>query len=300
MKERILITGANGMIAKRLFELLEGNYDLRFLSRIKKQENEFVWDIKRNYIDEKALEGVHHIIHLSGSSIGGGYWTKERKQTIISSRVQSAHLLLRAVKERDLKLKTVISASAVGYYGTAPLDKEFTENDVKGEGFLSEVCEKWEESADNFLTEKFSERVIKLRIGIVLSKESGFWGALQKAVRYHLATSFGNGRQYIPWIHIDDICGICRFALENKNMSGVFNAVAPNPLTNRIFVKKVASLMKKKIYLPPIPSIILKLLLGEMSVLFLAGNRISSQKLQDKGYQYKYSDIDEALKNLIT
>jgi len=209
-------------------------------------------------------------------------------------------LLLRAVKERDLKLKTFISASAVGYYGTAPLDKEFTENDVKGEGFLSEVCEKWEESADDFMTETLSERVVKLRIGIVLSKEGGFLSALQKVARYYVATSFGNGKQYIPWIHIDDICGICHFALENKNMSGVFNAVAPHPVTNKTFVEKVTRIMKKNRYIPPIPSLILKLVFGEMSVLFLAGNRISAQKLQDKGYQYKYSDIDEALKNLIT
>lgn len=189
MKEVVLITGAGGSVAKVLANKLENEYTVRFLTRTKKKENDFEWNIKNGTIDEKAFENISHIIHLAGANISEKRWTDERKKEIISSRVDSAQLILKTLQQKNIQLKSFISASAVGIYGAITSEKIFKEEDEKGNDFLSEVVILWEKAADEFLDKGVAERVVKIRIAIVLSESEG---ALKKngcsrKIRYRIA-----------------------------------------------------------------------------------------------------------------
>ena len=298
----ILITGGSGMIGRRLTKLLKRKgYNVIWLSRqrdINANIPRYGWNILKGQIDEEALEKADVIVHLAGVGIADSKWTDARKRMIIESRVRSAKLILEKLQEMDTKVDAFISASAVGYYGSETTDKIFVEDDKPANDFLGKVCQKWEEQAELFTTE-LGIRSVSIRTGVVLSENSDL---IKKAVlptKFWLGAPLGKGSQYIPWIDIDDLCEIYVKAIEDETMTGAYNAVAPEYTTNAEFMKAVASVLKKPMFLPPVPEFVFKMYLGEASQIILEGSRISSQKIQDAGYDFKYNTLKDALrKNL--
>lgn len=295
MKEIILITGANGMVAKRLSEILNKDYSIKFLTRKKTNYNEYEWNAKKGYIDIRAFQNVKHIIHLAGSGIANKRWSKKRKKTIISSRVNTAKLILETLNNNNIKISSFISASAVGYYGTETTENIYTEESENGNDFLSTVCSKWEQIANKFSEDKISERTVILRIGITLSKKGGALKKMLNPVKLYVGASLGSGKQYLPWIHIDDLCSIIKYSIDNASLNGTYNAVSPEHITNKEFTKTLAKFTNKPILLPNIPDFILKMIFGEVSVLLLKGSRVSSKKIIESGYKFKYPDLIAAL-----
>ncbi|MGI9653423.1 TIGR01777 family oxidoreductase [Chryseobacterium sp. RLHN22] len=299
MKETVLITGASGAIARVLSKKLENDYSIRFLTRKKEAENEFEWDLENNIIDENVFENISHIIHLAGANISEKRWTDDRKKELISSRVDSAKLILNTLKKKNVKLKSFISASGINYYGTKTTDKIFTENNASGNDFLSEVVVVWEKAADEFKEENIAERVVKIRTAVVLSKKEGALAKMTTPIKFGIGSPIGSGKQYMPWIHIDDICSIYEFALKNPEIEGAFNATAPQHTTNENLTKLIAKVLKKPLFMPNVPGFILKLIFGELADALLEGSRASSEKIQKAGFQFKFPDLKMALEDLL-
>lgn len=299
MKEVVLITGANGMVAQELSKTLEKEYTVRFLTRKKQRDNDYEWDIKNGTIDETAFENVSHIIHLAGANISEKRWTDERKKELISSRVDSAKLLLNTLKKKNIILKSFISASGINYYGTITTEKIYTEDDAAGNDFLSEVVVLWEKSADDFKEQKLAERVVKIRTAVVLSEKEGALKKMLPTINLGIGSPLGSGKQYMPWIHVKDICSIYEFALKNPKLEGAYNATSPQHTTNENLTKKIAEVVKKPLFMPNVPSFVLKLLFGELADALLEGSRASSQKIQEAGFQFKFPDLKAALEDLL-
>ncbi len=299
MKEIVLITGAGGMVAQELSKKISKEFEVRFLTRKKKHEHEFEWDVLKGTIDEKALEGVSHIIHLAGANISEKRWTKKRKEELISSRVDSAGLLLKAVRDKKMKLRSFISASGINFYGTETTEKIYTEDDMPGNDFLSEVVVLWERAADNFKEQNLAERVVKIRTAVVLSEKDGALKKMVPTIRYGIGSALGNGKQYMPWIHIDDICSIYETALKNPDINGAYNAVAPEHTTNENLTKKIAEVLKKPLFMPNVPSFVLKLMFGELADALLKGSRASCKEIQNTGFTFRFPDLKKALEDLL-
>ena len=298
----VLITGGSGMIGRRLSELLiEKGYDVIWLSRekhIKAEIPRYKWNLLTGEIDQEALEEADIIVHLAGVGIAEGKWTEARKRMIVGSRVRSAHLILEKLKKMDTRMDAFISASAVGYYGAVTTDQIFTEDDDHAKDFLGETCYEWEEQTKQF-TIDMGIRSVSIRTGVVLSKDSEL---IKKAVlptKFWLAAPLGKGTQYMNWIHIDDLCKIYIKAIEDETMTGAYNAVAPEDTTNGQFMKTIAEVLHKPMFLPPVPEFIFKLMLGEASQIILEGSRVSAQKIQDAGYEFKFNSLRKALKKIL-
>lgn len=300
MKEVILITGANGTIARYLSEMLSEKYSIRFLTREKKSDSDYLWNLKDKYIDVAAFKDVKHIIHLAGAGIGDERWTTKRKGDILSSRVETAQLILNILISHRIKIASFISASAVGYYGTKTTDVIFTESDKKGDDFLSDVCFEWEQIAKQFESNNVSQRVVILRFGIVLSEDRK--GILQKMatlIGLNFGAYLGTGNQYIPWIHIYDLCSMIRFLMEEPTITGTFNAVSAQHITNKEFTDQIAHCKKKRVLLPNIPAFLIRFIFGERAILLLEGSRVSSEKIVNAGFDFKFSKLNNAVKNLM-
>lgn len=290
--DTILITGGTGLIGEKLQDSLsKQGYKIHVLTRSPKTENEFKWDITNHFIDEKAFENVTIIIHLAGAGIADERWTVNRKKVILNSRVDSTNLLFEYTKKLSIKLKRFIAASAIGYYGSVTTDKIFTETDNAATDFLGTVCKKWEASSLQF--EKLDIPVTIFRTGIVLSKEEG---ALAKMIQ-PIITPLGLGKQFMPWIHIEDMCNLYVESVKGS-LTGIFNAVAPEYHTNTEFSKILASKYKRPFVKIGVPEFVLKLAFGEMATILLEGSRISSKKLLDNKYQFLFPKLENALDNL--
>ncbi|MBO9690847.1 TIGR01777 family oxidoreductase [Chryseobacterium sp.] len=299
MKEVVLITGAGGMIAKELAKKIGNDYEIRFLTRNKKHENEYEWDIRKGSIDEAALDNVSHIIHLAGANISEKRWTPERKRELISSRVDSAELLRTALRKNKIKLKSFISASGINFYGTKTSEKIYVETDPPGNDFLSEVVVLWERAADDFKEQDLAERVVKIRTAVVLSEKDGALKKMVPPIQNYIGSPLGSGQQYMPWIHIEDICSIYEFAIKNTAIDGAYNAVSPQHTTNKELTKKIAKVLGKPLWMPNVPGFVLKLIFGELASAILEGSRASSQKIQETGFHFKFPDLDEALSDVL-
>jgi uncharacterized protein (TIGR01777 family) len=297
----VLITGGSGIIGRYLTSiLLENGYKVSHLSRKQDQFGKVRvhrWDPEKRILDPVVLSGVDCIVHLAGANIGEKRWTAERKKEILASRVNTAHLLFKVADENKIPIKTFISASATGYYGALSSDRIFTEEDPSASDFLGSTCNMWEVAADMFINRGI--RVVKIRTGVVLEKNSGVLKTMLKPIKYGIFPVLGTGRQYLPWIHITDLCNIYLSALNNDNMKGAYNAVAPQHITYHEFIRTLASAMDKKgIYLP-VPSFLLKTTLGEMADILLKGSRISSRKIIETGCQFIFDNLDKALTDLV-
>tara|TARA_B100000809_G_scaffold130660_1_gene128493 strand:+ start:26833 stop:27735 length:903 start_codon:yes stop_codon:yes gene_type:complete len=299
MKKIVLITGANGMLAKQLAKELNGEYTLRFLTRNVTQKNEYLWDLRNKFVDPKALTDLNYIIHLAGASVAEGRWTKKRKETILSSRVDSAQLLFEVLKKQRKTIDGFISASATGYYGSITSETIFNEESPKGNDFLSTVCDKWEAQALRFKSSSIAKRTAIVRIGIILSKNGGALKKMVPPIKYGIGSGIGLGNQYMPWIHIKDLCGIFKFILDTEELSGTFNGVAPEHITNTELTKEIGNTINRKILFPNIPSFIIKILFGKMAVILLEGSRVSSEKISKVGYHFKFKKANQALQHLL-
>ncbi|KIC63919.1 TIGR01777 family oxidoreductase [Chryseobacterium taiwanense] len=299
MKEIVVITGAGGLIAQELSKKIGNDYEVRFLTRNKKHENEYEWNVKNGTIDEAALENAFHIIHLAGANISEKRWTPERKLELISSRVDSVKLLSDTLKKKNIKLKSFISASGINYYGTKTTEKIFSENDLPGNDFLSEVVILWEKAADEFEVKNLAERVVKIRTAVVLSEKEGALKKMLPPIQYYIGSALGTGKQYMPWIHIKDICSIYEFALKNSHVNGAYNANSPEHTTNENLTRKIANVIKKPLFMPNVPGFVLKLIFGELANALLEGSRASSQKIQDAGFRFEFSNLQESLEDLL-
>jgi uncharacterized protein (TIGR01777 family) len=300
----VLITGGSGMVGKRLSELLVGKgYKVIWLSReryVKAHIPRYRWDYRKGEIDTEAVQQADVIVHLAGTNIGDSSWTRLRKQKIVESRVQTAKLLLETVRGFDKKPEAFISASAIGFYGQETGEKIFTEEDnPESSDFLSRTCRKWEAEAFRFRDE-LNVRVAVLRTAFVISKESEAFAKMALFTRFGLGMRMGSGKQYLNWIHLDDLCLLYLKAVEDISMQGAYNAVAPESVTNAGFMKTLAKEMKRPFFMPSLPAFLFRAFTGQAADMLLYGSRISSQKVRDAGYDFVYPTVREAIASSLT
>ena len=300
MNNKILITGASGLIGKRLTEmLLEKGYQVAHLSRSKKSAPvpSFVWDVDAGEIDITALEGISTIIHLAGAGVADKRWSHSRKEEILQSRVKSTQLLFNTLLNNPNQVKSFISASAIGYYGFGTSDEVFHEQSQFGSDFLANVTREWEEDVDKISSLRM--RVAKLRIGIVLSDKGGALVEMAKPIRLGFGSPLGSGKQYLSWIHLDDLCAMFIKAVETDLMQGAYNAVSGNWVTNKEMTKTIAKILNKPLWLPNVPAFVLKLVVGQMAEIVLNGSKVSADKIKSTGFNFKYKDLRQALESLL-
>ncbi len=297
--KKILLSGASGLVGRKLAEKLKQNgYNVEVLVRRNSPSygfKSYVWDYENNYLEKGALDNVHAFIHLAGARISKR-WTIKNRLEIYESRIDSLEFIFEQMKAQNCHPETVITASAIGYYGQSTNNHIYTEDDLSGTDFLSFICSTWEDQVKQF--EKLGVRTVAIRTAAVLSKTGGFVEEIKKPLQYNMGVILGNGKQYLPWIHIDDLVSIYIKALEDKSINGPYNASAPDYVDNRTFTKKLASRLHKLVLIPMVPKQVLKLTLGNMSTLVTEGSRISPQKIINKGFKFKFETLDDAISDL--
>ncbi len=296
--KNILLTGGTGLIGASLTRrLLKKGYNVSHLSRSpgdNPQVQTYLWDVEKGIIDDTCVDGIDTIIHLAGANIAEERWTDERKKTIIGSRTKSIGLIYQLLKRRPNMVKYVISASAIGYYSDRG-DELMTETSSPANDFMGNCCVAWEAAVDE--GKDMGLRIVKFRTGVVLDQE-GALKQLAVPVRLYVGSPLGTGKQWMPWIHIEDVIQMYIYAIENEKLSGVYNMVSPNPITNAGLTAEVAKHLKKPLWAPNVPAFLLKLILGEMSTMVLGSTKVSSKKIEDAGFSFKYPDIDSALNEI--
>lgn len=299
---RILITGASGLVGTELVNLLlQNGVEVHYLTtskkKIAKEEkyHGFFWNPAQGIIDENALLGVEVVIHLAGASISKP-WTKAYKQEILESRINATNTLYKAIKDNPNQVKQIISASAIGIYPNNP-DTVYTELSIATDsGFLGNVVEKWEESLNKF--KPLGIKVCKLRTGIVLARNGGALPEMLKPIKFGLGAAFGNGKQITSWIHLHDLASMYFFAAKNQ-WEGIFNAVAPDPVSNKKLTEQLAAAARRPLFLPNIPKFVMQLALGERHELLFTDTNVSPQKALDHGFTFKFPKLKIALNDLI-
>jgi uncharacterized protein (TIGR01777 family) len=303
--DTVIITGGTGLIGSALSRfLVSRGFQVIILSRNPRSYRSnspgisfAAWNIEEQSANEEAFQKANYVIHLAGAGVADKPWTEKRKKEIVESRTRSGALLIKALSRIPNNVISVVSSSAIGWYRenqSAPA----IETDPPDEGFLGETCKQWESSVQPVTD--LGKRLVILRTGIVLAKEGGAFPEFAKPIRYGFATILGNGKQIISWIHIEDLCRIFMEAMVNGSWSGIYNAVAPNPVNNRTFTLELAKKMKGSFFIPiPVPNFILNLKLGERSEEVLKSSNISANKLKLQGFQFIYPTIDAAFRELV-
>lgn len=298
----VLITGGTGMIGSALIAQLKAKgYFIHVLSRSvpeEKTEGErtFRWDPSNGQIDTAAFKGVDGVVHLAGAGIADQRWTESRKRILLESRTKSAELLKNQMRQSSRNFRFFITASGSNFYGTETTDHIFKESDDPGSDFLAQVCIEWERAA---FEANPTDRICAIRTAMVLSASGGALEKLAAPTKWGFGAALGNGKQYTPWVHIDDLVEIYIKAIEDERMTGAYNAVANQHLTQREMTKAIAYAYNRKIWLPNVPGWALRIMLGEMSNMLLKGSRLSNEKLLDLGLKFRYPRIDTALNDLI-
>lgn len=295
---KVLISGGSGLLGKEIErELISKGHEVLILSRKKSSHAKNIfWDIEKQEIEYSKISDVEAIIHLAGEGIADKRWTKERKQAIIDSRVNSTLLLEKFISEHPNKVKHFISASAVGYYSNRG-EELLTEESSAAKDFLGETCVLWEHAVDKIASEKI--RVVKLRIGIVLTLKGGALKQMILPFYAGLGSALGDGKQWMSWIDSEDLAMMFVYSLENTNMQGVYNAVAPEPVRNDEFGKILSKVMHRPYWAPSVPSFIINTIFGEMAQLILGSIRVSADKILSTDFQFKYSKLEESLANIL-
>ena len=299
---RVLITGATGLVGTHLTKLfrqkgIEVNYLTTGRDKIKKVKGfqGYFWDPENGEMDISAIEGVDVIFHLAGAGIANR-WTESYKKEIIDSRVKSAKLLYDTLQNSSHGVSRFISASGIGVYPDSLLKLYTEDNEAVDDSFVGEVVERWETAAMEFIDIGINVSII--RLGMVLAKEGGALPKLKEPTALNVGAPLGSGKQWQSWIHIDDIAGIFNYVMENE-LDGIYNAVAPNPVTNKELVECIAKNLGNSVWLPRIPAVALQLALGEMSKVVLSSQLVSSEKIEKAGYDFKYKNLSKALEDLI-
>lgn len=303
----ILITGGTGMVGRALTQvLIAKGHQVGILTRNASSSNNpnikyYQWDIPNGTIDPEAIAQADHIIHLAGAGVADKRWNKARKKEILDSRVQSGELLVQALSSIPNQVKSLVSASGIGWYGpdtTKSLEKGFMEDAPADTAFLGETCRLWEKAIAPVAA--MGKKLVILRLGIVLSNDGGAMIEFKKPVKFGIATVLGSGKQIISWIHIKDLCQLLVQAMEEPQFEGIYNAVAPETVTNQNFMLTLAKKMKGSFFLVfHVPAFLLKLMLGEMSIEILKSAKVNSFKLQSAGFKHAYPTVDQALEDLV-
>lgn len=299
IQKTILVAGGSGLVGRRLSALLESrHFKVIRLSRAASNPSKgvFHWDPSKGEIDLEAIELADVVINLAGESIAGALWTPWRRRKIINSRILSTRLLAQTLKTHPNKVGLVINASATGYYGDTG-EMIMHEECPAATDFLGTTCKRWEDEALKF--KDAGKRTVIYRIGIVLSDEGGMLSEVLKPAFFRTLTVFGSGKQYQSWIHIDDLCRLMVRAINHEEITGVYNAVAPGPLTNRNFMILLGQILGGFFLRIRIPSIFMRMLMGEMAKIVVSGTRVSSRKIEETGFKFTYPDADDALRNLL-
>lgn len=296
---KVLITGATGLVGTQIIKILETKkIDYVFLTTSKSKiiaNKSYYWIPSLNEIDSKAFEGVTHIINLAGASISKP-WTKSYKAEILNSRIDALNTLFNFLKNNTHQVKHLISASAIGIY---PSDEEKiydeTETTINSE-FLGQIVKKWEDANLQFVNINIPISIV--RIGVVMARSGGALPQIIQPIKNHVGAVMGNGKQWLSWIHVNDLAKIFAFLMTNKAY-GVYNAVAPKPVTNKNLTNEIAKLLNRKIIFPPIPKIMMKLILGERHALLFDSQKVSSEKIIKMGFNFDYPDIEKCLKDIL-
>jgi uncharacterized protein (TIGR01777 family) len=296
---RILVSGSSGLVGKALCGVLEG--EGHTIIRLVRNDtvlsdNAIYWDPARGVLAGDQLAGIDGVIHLAGESIASGRWTPERKARICDSRLQGTRLLCERLAACGQPPSFLIAASAIGYYGNRG-DETVDESAPRGEGFLAELCATWEEETGRAV--RAGIRVVNLRLGMVLSARGGALEKMLPPFRLGLGGPLGNGAMWMSWIHLDDVVSAIRFAMHHPELAGPVNAVAPNPVTNRVFTQALARALKRPAFFA-VPAPVLRLALGDMAdELLLSSLRVRPQRLEDSGFTFTYPDVEPALARLL-
>jgi uncharacterized protein (TIGR01777 family) len=300
MGKHVLITGATGMIGKALIQaLLKRDYTISILStrpRFIPNVQVFKWNPKKQLIESNCFNGVTDIIHLAGENIASGKWTAQRKREIIDSRVLSTQLLYNTLKKTTHTVERFISASATGFYGERG-DEILKETSSNGEGFLADCCLQWESAVDEGQELRLS--IVKLRTGFILARHEGGLPVMARPVKWFAGAPLGSGKQWVPWIHLNDMVNMYVFALENS-ITGTFNACAPYPVSNKTLTHSLAKSLGRPIWPFSIPAQVIKLFLGEMAVVALMSTNTSAQKILNAGFTFQFTQLKEALSDIYT
>lgn len=298
---RVLISGATGLVGTRITKLChEKGINISYLThskdKLEKREEfrGYYWNPAKGEIDTDCLKGVGAIINLAGANIFQP-WTEKNKKKILESRVDSLNLLYKTLSENQHEVAQLISASAVGIYPSSKQKIHYENEDEVADNFLGKVTHQWELAADQF--KKLDLRVAKVRIGLVLSQEGGALPQMERPIKYNVGTKLGSGTQWQSWIHIEDLARIFLYIMEN-GLTGVYNGVAPNPVTHKDLMEKLAEKMGKSLWLPKIPTSLLKAVMGEMSSIVLDSQLVSSQKIEEAGFDFYYVNLQAAFDNL--
>jgi uncharacterized protein (TIGR01777 family) len=299
---KILITGATGLIGKKLTaDLLSKGYSVNYLttrkSKIKssKQINGYYWDPEKDIIDLQCFKNVDTIINLAGSNIAKR-WTNPNKLEILKSRIQSLILLRDSIVKNNLKIKKIISASAIGIYPSS-YDRVYSENNnLISNNFLGMVVNEWELAVSSFNDLKIEIAIV--RIGLVLSKDGGILSKSLLPIKLGFGSFFGSGNQWQSWIHIQDISNIFCHILKN-DLVGIFNGVSPNPITNKDFTIKLAKFLNRPLLLPKIPKWLMSLILGEMHIIIFESQNIACDRLNKTEFNFNFDNFDEAIADLL-
>lgn len=299
MSRKVLISGGTGLIGTRLADMLiDAGYDVALLSRktTTGHYRSFRWDPAAGTLDEAAVPYADYIINLAGSSVSDGKWTDERKREIMASRLGGTKLLADALARGNHHVQAFVSASAIGIYGDQD-DRILGEDapPASSDDFLADVAHQWELAAHD--VEKLGIRTVVTRIGIVLSPEGGALVPLARTVKLMAGAPLGSGRQYMSWIHLDDLCRLLMQMLDEPQWQGTYNAVAPYPVTNAEFTKTLAEVLHRPLVLPKVPEFALNLMMGEMSEIVLASQRVSAEKILRRGFRFEYPHLREALES---
>lgn len=302
MKQNVVLTGGTGFIGKKLTRLLlENGFSVSVLSRSVKENSEgisyYKWDVDAGTIDEQAILNADYVIHLAGENIGAKRWTVNRKKAILDSREKSTQLLFSCLHKHNKQLKAFVSASGVGIYGAITDEVICSETTPAASDFLGTVCQKWE-AATNPIRD-LGIRTVQIRTGLVLGKGDGVLQQLIPLFKYKLGSAIGSGKQYMPWIHIDDLCRIYLASMLNSEMQGPYNAAINDSTNNTIFSSALAKVFGYTIWLPNVPAFVLQLVLGEMAQLVLKGRRINSEAIEKTGFQFQFTDLEKALRDCI-
>ena len=302
MKQNVVLTGGTGFVGKKLTRLLlENGFSVSVLSRSVKENSEgilyYKWDVDAGTIDEQAILNADYVIHLAGENIGAKRWTVNRKKAILDSREKSTQLLFSCLHKHNKQLKAFVSASGVGIYGAITDEVICSETTPAASDFLGTVCQKWE-AATNPIRD-LGIRTVQIRTGLVLGKGDGVLQQLIPLFKYKLGSAIGSGKQYMPWIHIDDLCRIYLASMLNSEMQGPYNAAINDSTNNTIFSSALAKVFGYTIWLPNVPTFVLQLVLGEMAQLVLKGRRINSDAIEKTGFQFQYTDLEKALRDCI-
>lgn len=304
MSQTVLITGGTGVLGRRLTQILQArDYQVTFLSRSAAgpaipNVRIYQWNVPKGHIDPQAIATADHIIHLAGAGVADERWTDARKKEITDSRIHSTELLASALRGSKHHVRSFVSTSAIGYYGGDNGDRPLVESSPAGSDFLAQITRLWERAVDQVA--ELGIRTVKIRTGVVLALTGGALPKLMQPIKLGAGAPLASGQQYVSWIHIDDICRIFAQALADERWQGVYNGVAPGPVTNEALTREIAKVIGKPLILPNIPAFVIKLMLGEMAIAVLGSSFVRNKRIQDEtNFSYEYPRLHDALENLL-